>query len=88
VWFKLIPICIYLISSWWDDLRLYEKLPFFRDRLVENQLWSVGWAFEPEHASFRIAQTQANCMITTIDDIYDVYGFLNELELFTDAIQK
>ncbi|KAJ4791141.1 Terpene synthase [Rhynchospora pubera] len=76
------------VSRWWTSLNLYEKLPFFRDRLAENYLWSVGWAFEPEHSNYRIAQTQANCLITTIDDIYDVYGSLNELEAFTDAIEK
>ncbi|KAJ3697490.1 hypothetical protein LUZ61_001195 [Rhynchospora tenuis] len=76
------------VSRWWTSLKLYEKLPFFRDRLVENYLWSVGWSFEPEHSSYRIAQTQANCLITTIDDIYDVYGSLNELEAFTDVIEE
>jgi (-)-alpha-terpineol synthase len=45
-------------------------------------------AFEPGHTSYRIAQTQANCLVAAIDDIYDVYGSLNELELFTDAIQQ
>ncbi|XP_078149747.1 monoterpene synthase 8, chloroplastic-like [Carex rostrata] len=75
------------VSRWWTDLGLHEKLPFIRDRLVENYIWSVGFAFEPEHSSYRIAVTQANCMITTIDDIYDVYGSLDELEIFTNAIQ-
>ncbi|KAJ4755865.1 Terpene synthase [Rhynchospora pubera] len=76
------------VSRWWTDLRLYEKLPFIRDRLAENYLWTVGGAFEPEHSSHRIAQTKANCLITTIDDIYDVYGSLIELEAFTVAVDK
>ncbi|KAJ4755864.1 Terpene synthase [Rhynchospora pubera] len=76
------------VSRWWSSLRLYEKLPFIRDRLVENYLWSLGGAFEPENSSNRIAQTQANCLVTTIDDIYDVYASLNELEAFTVAIEQ
>ncbi|XP_078150187.1 monoterpene synthase 8, chloroplastic-like [Carex rostrata] len=76
------------VSRWWTDLGLYEKLPFIRDRLVENYLWSLGLASEPEHSSYRIANTQANCLITTMDDIYDVYGSLDELEVFTNAIQQ
>jgi isoprene synthase len=76
------------LSRWWADLGLHEKLPFIRDRLVENYIWVVGFAFEPEHSSYRIAMTQASCLITTIDDIYDVYGSLDELEIFTDAIEQ
>ncbi|XP_020100323.1 terpene synthase 10-like [Ananas comosus] len=73
---------------WWSNLRLWEKLPFSRERLAENYLWSVGWAFEPKHSTFRLAQTKANSLITAIDDVYDVYGFLDELELFTEAVDR
>ncbi|XP_078166179.1 monoterpene synthase 7, chloroplastic-like [Carex rostrata] len=76
------------VSRWWTDLGLYEKLPFVRDRLVENYVGSVFIAFEPEHSRFRKAMSQSNCLITTLDDVYDVYGSLDELEVFTDAIQQ
>ncbi|WOK91636.1 chloroplast terpene synthase [Canna indica] len=76
------------LSRWWTNLGLPQKLPFFRDRLTENYLWSVGWAYEAEHWSFRDIQTKANCFITMIDDVYDVHGTLDELELFTDAIDR
>nr|AWW87312.1 pinene synthase [Wurfbainia villosa] len=75
-------------SRWWTDLGLPQKLPFFRDRLTENYLWTVGWAFEPDSWAFRELQTKINCFITLIDDVYDVYGTLDELELFTDIMER
>ncbi|XP_074566862.1 monoterpene synthase 7, chloroplastic-like [Curcuma longa] len=76
------------VSGWWTDLGLPQKLPFFRDRLTENYLWTVGWAFEPDSWLFRELQTKINCFITMIDDVYDVYGTLDELELFTDIMER
>uniref|UniRef100_A0A804IM73 Uncharacterized protein n=2 Tax=Musa acuminata subsp. malaccensis TaxID=214687 RepID=A0A804IM73_MUSAM len=76
------------VSRWWSNLGLAQRLPFSRDRLVENYFWTVGLAFEPQFARCREAQTKANCLITTIDDVYDVYGTMDELELFTDAVDR
>nr|WHE05705.1 terpenoid synthase [Curcuma wenyujin] len=76
------------LSRWWTKLGVVEKLPFARDRLTENYLWTVGWAFEPEHWSFREAQTKGNCFVTMVDDVYDVYGTLDELELFTHVVDR
>ncbi|URD96108.1 Myrcene synthase, chloroplastic [Musa troglodytarum] len=78
----------WLLIRWWSNLGLALRLPFSRDRLVESYFWTVGWAFEPQFARFREAQTKANCLITTIDDVYDVYGTMDELELFTDAVDR
>ncbi|KAL6326929.1 hypothetical protein AAG906_012536 [Vitis piasezkii] len=69
------------MSSWWRRTRLGEKLKFARDRLVENFLWTVGEIFEPQYGYYRRMATKVNTLITTIDDVYDVYGTLDELEL-------
>ena len=63
-------------------------MPFFRDRLMENYFWTVGWAFEPQFWSFREMQTKLVSLITVIDDVYDVYGTLDELELFTNVVDR
>ncbi|KAK1557005.1 hypothetical protein Q3G72_016057 [Acer saccharum] len=36
----------------------------------------------------RRMSTKVHALITTIDDVYDVYGSLGELELFTDAVER
>ena len=63
-------------------------MSFARDRLMENFLWTVGCASSPQLGNFRREMTKVNALITVIDDIYDVYGTLEELELFTDVIDR
>ncbi|KAI5397337.1 hypothetical protein KIW84_063231 [Lathyrus oleraceus] len=75
-------------SRWWKETEIGEKLRFVRDRFVENFIWNVGMSFNPEFEYFRKVLTKANALITIIDDVYDVYGTLEELELFTEAIER
>ncbi|RZS23440.1 hypothetical protein BHM03_00056380, partial [Ensete ventricosum] len=79
---------VVLHIRWWTNLGLAQKLSFFRDRLTENFLCTVGCAFEPQFWEYREIQTKANCLIAMLDDVYDIYGTLNELELFTEAIER
>ncbi|WOH16428.1 hypothetical protein DCAR_0935981 [Daucus carota subsp. sativus] len=75
-------------SRWWKNLGLSRKLSFARDRLVESFIWMVGIIPQPEFGYCRIELAKAIQMISVIDDIYDVYGTVPELELFTDAIER
>ncbi|CAI9101360.1 OLC1v1038663C2 [Oldenlandia corymbosa var. corymbosa] len=75
-------------SRWWEGTCLGSKLNFARNRLVENFFWTIGVNFEPQYSYFRIMATKVNALITTIDDVYDVYGSLDELELFTNAVER
>ncbi|KAJ8765367.1 hypothetical protein K2173_012064 [Erythroxylum novogranatense] len=75
-------------SEWSLHTGFKEKLPFARDRIAECFLWTTGIAMEPWYSYFRIQTTKHGQIITTIDDIYDVYGTLDELELFTSAIER
>ncbi|XP_028547403.1 terpene synthase 10-like [Dendrobium catenatum] len=77
------------LSMWWRNLGLVcEELDFVRDRLVENYLWSLGITFQPNFGRSRKAITKIICLATTIDDIYDIYGTLDELKLFTNTIEE
>ncbi|CAL5431425.1 unnamed protein product [Camellia sinensis] len=76
------------MSRWWRSTCLGKKLSFARDRLMENFLWTLGVNFEPQFGYFRRIATKVNSLMTTIDDVYDVYGSLEELELFTNAVER
>ena len=56
--------------------------------LVENFLWTVGFSYLPNFSRGRRTITKVAAMITTLDDVYDVYGTLGELEQFTDVINR
>ncbi|KAA8536400.1 hypothetical protein F0562_028878 [Nyssa sinensis] len=76
------------IASWWKSTCLAEKLTFARDRLMECFLWTVGEIYEPQYGYCRRMSTKLVALITIIDDVYDVYGTWDELELFTDAVER
>ncbi|ONI18547.1 hypothetical protein PRUPE_3G222300 [Prunus persica] len=74
------------LSRWWRDLDFKNKASFSRDRLMENYLWAMGINYEPRFSECRIGLTKFVCILTIIDDMYDVYGFLDELEHYTHAV--
>ncbi|KAD7478984.1 hypothetical protein E3N88_02120 [Mikania micrantha] len=76
------------VSKWWENIGLASKLTFIRDRIMECFFWSLGVVFEPQYYSCRVGLTKVCALITTIDDIYDVYGSIDELELFTNAVKR
>ncbi|KAF8026087.1 hypothetical protein BT93_F2792 [Corymbia citriodora subsp. variegata] len=76
------------ITRWWKELDVARNFPFARDRLVECYFWIIGVYFEPEFVLGRRLMTKVIAMTSIIDDIYDVYGTLEELELFTEAIER
>ncbi|KAF7848638.1 hypothetical protein BT93_L1778 [Corymbia citriodora subsp. variegata] len=63
------------LTRWWKDLDVERKFPFARDRL-------------PEYEASREILIKVASVVSIIDDIYDVYGTLEELELFTEAIER
>lgn len=56
--------------------------------MVENFFWAIATKSEPQFTNWRRTKAKLNCLICTIDDIYDIYATLDELHLFTAAIQR
>lgn len=79
---------MYWGHRFWNELGLANRLSFARDRLVESFIWALGMNVNPQLRYSRIQLAKQVQLITYIDDIYDVYGTLDEVELFTDAIER
>ncbi|CAN0890283.1 (-)-germacrene D synthase [Linum grandiflorum] len=73
------------LTKWWIDLDFAAKLDFARDRLIEIYFWAVGAMWEPKFSLSRYYVTKIMTLASVTDDIYDVYGTINELEMFTAA---
>ncbi|XP_023748868.1 alpha-farnesene synthase isoform X1 [Lactuca sativa] len=74
--------------SWWKKVGVMKNLSFTRNRVVESYLWSVGVAFEPQYGYLRKCLTKVINLVLIIDDVYDVFGTLDELETFTHIIER
>lgn len=76
------------VSRWWKDLDLVAKLPYARDRVVECFFWAMGVYHEPQYSRARVMLTKTIAMTSIIDDTYDAYGTIEELDVFTEAIER
>ncbi|KAH6788465.1 hypothetical protein C2S51_003471 [Perilla frutescens var. frutescens] len=79
---------LHQVSRWWKDLDLITKLPYARDRVVECFFWAVGVYHEPQYSRARVMLTKTIVMTSIIDDTYDAYGTIEELDIFTEAIER
>ncbi|KAJ9549493.1 hypothetical protein OSB04_022036 [Centaurea solstitialis] len=76
------------ICKWWKDLDASNKLPYVRDRIAEGYFWILAIYFEPQHSDARIFLMKSCHLLVVMDDTYDNYGTYEELELFTEAVQR
>ncbi|XP_048127803.1 beta-bisabolene synthase-like [Rhodamnia argentea] len=75
------------LARWWVNLGL-NKMEFCRDRLMEHYLWNALMVYEPQFGAFREMSTKITCMITLMDDVYDVFGSWEELQILTKFIER
>ncbi|XP_057727959.1 probable sesquiterpene synthase isoform X4 [Arachis stenosperma] len=76
------------ITEWWKELNVAVKLPYARDRIVECCNWILAVYFEPQYSQARKILIKLIALISIIDDTYDAYGTIDELKLFTEAIER
>ncbi|KAI3707566.1 hypothetical protein L6452_26192 [Arctium lappa] len=76
------------ISRWWRDLGLCQELILARDQPLKWYLWPLAALTNPNLSMHRIHLTKTISLIYIIDDIFDVYGNIHELTLFTEAINR
>ncbi|XP_055816939.1 5-epi-aristolochene synthase 2-like isoform X2 [Solanum dulcamara] len=76
------------VSRWWKDLDFAKKLSYARDRAVECYFWTIGVYFEPQYSQARVMLAKTIAIISIVDDTFDSYGIVKELDIYTDAIQR
>ncbi|EXC44901.1 (-)-germacrene D synthase [Morus notabilis] len=68
--------------------KLHQKELSAITRLAEAYFWICGVYFEPQYALGRRITTKVLAVTSLLDDIYDVKGTFEELQLFTDAVHR
>ncbi|CAK9142637.1 unnamed protein product [Ilex paraguariensis] len=76
------------VSKWWRDLDLATELKFARNQPLKWYAWPMAILTNPSLSEQRIELTKPISLVYLLDDIFDVYGTLDELTLFTEAINK
>ncbi|KAL2327954.1 hypothetical protein Fmac_021381 [Flemingia macrophylla] len=76
------------ICKWWKELDISNKLPYVRDRIVECCFWVLAAYFEPQYSQARKIFMKVFALGLIIDDTYDAYGTIDELELLTKAVER
>uniref|UniRef100_A0A161ZN00 Terpene synthase like-28 n=1 Tax=Daucus carota subsp. sativus TaxID=79200 RepID=A0A161ZN00_DAUCS len=75
-------------SRWWNALRLADELKYARNQPLKWFTWSMAMLTDPSLSEERIELTKAISFIYVIDDIFDVYGTIDDLTLFTEAVNR
>ncbi|WVZ25656.1 hypothetical protein V8G54_004200 [Vigna mungo] len=74
------------ITKWWTGLGLANELVYARNQPLKWYIWSLACFADRTFSEERIELTKPISLIYIIDDIFDVYGTLDELTLFTEAV--
>ncbi|TYG37590.1 hypothetical protein ES288_D13G153600v1 [Gossypium darwinii] len=76
------------LAEWWKGLKMKDKLPFARDRMLECYFWAMGTVPDPKFSKCRRNLTKYGSIATLLDDVYDTYGSMDELHKYTTAVKR
>ena len=65
-----------------------DELKYARNQPLKWFTWSMAMLTDPSLSEERIELTKAISFIYVIDDIFDVYGTIDDLTLFTEAVNR
>jgi (3S)-linalool synthase len=51
-------------------------------------MWSMSVLIDPNLSEQRVELTKPISLVYIIDDIFDLYGTLNDLSIFTEAVNE
>ncbi|XP_021987716.1 (3S,6E)-nerolidol synthase 1 [Helianthus annuus] len=74
------------VLRWWKDLGLGQDLKLARNQPLKWYVGSMASLADPTLSQQRIDMTKTITLIYIIDDVFDIYGTLNELTLLTEAV--
>ncbi|XP_028807764.1 (-)-germacrene D synthase-like [Neltuma alba] len=76
------------LCKWYNKLDVQRNLSYARNRIVELCFWILTVYFEPQYSKARSIMTKVIALLSIIDDTFDAYGTIDELELLNEAIQR
>ncbi|KAK3034685.1 hypothetical protein RJ639_032446 [Escallonia herrerae] len=72
----------------YNFLQLLHKKELLKSRMVECYFWALGVYFEARYSLARIMLAKTIAMVSVLDDTYDAYGTVEELQKFTDLVER
>ncbi|CAL5384418.1 unnamed protein product [Camellia sinensis] len=76
------------LEVWWKSTGLGNELKYARNQPLKWYLWSMATLTDPSLSEQRVELTKPISLVYIIDDIFDVYGTLEQLILFTEAVNR
>ncbi|XP_054778312.1 neryl diphosphate diphosphatase, chloroplastic-like [Prosopis cineraria] len=79
---------IFQVTKWWKELGVAKAMAFAKFNPVKWYMWPMACLTDPKFSRQRIELIKPVSLVYIIDDIFDVYGSLDQLTNFTNAVNR